>query len=160
MFKTDMKKEEIEKRFKEKVSIEGGCWRWNGVFQPNGYPILNLRVVPGKWRSNYAHRIGYWLVNGDFDPNLHCCHRCDHPWCVNTDHIFLGTDADNHRDKINKGRQPRGTQTHNHKLNDEIVRKIRDGTLCPSRALNRELGLSSQSSHLYRIRKGKYWTHI
>lgn len=32
------------------------------------------------------------------------CHSCDHPWCVNPHHMFLGSHMDNVQDSIRKGR--------------------------------------------------------
>jgi hypothetical protein len=45
-------------------------------------------------------------------------HRCDNRRCVNPAHLFLGTNADNVRDKVSKGRQQRlrGTANGNCKL--------------------------------------------
>lgn len=68
-------------------------------------------------------------------------HSCDNPTCVNPDHLFLGTGADNMADRDAKGRTargdksgarlhpestPRGEKTHNSVLTEENVLKIRD----------------------------------
>jgi hypothetical protein len=48
-------------------------------------------------------------------------HRCDNPPCINPDHLFLGTHADNMRDMVSKerGHNP------NVKLNAIDVSRIR-----------------------------------
>ena len=40
------------------------------------------------------------------------CHKCDTPWCVNPEHIFIGTAKDNSLDAHAKGRFPSLKGTH------------------------------------------------
>jgi hypothetical protein len=35
---------------------------------------------------------------------LHVCHSCDHPWCMNPRHFWLGTPKQNAADRERKGR--------------------------------------------------------
>jgi hypothetical protein len=56
---------------------------------------------------------------------MHVLHSCDVPKCVNPEHLFLGTHADNMADMVAKDRHPRETEHHLGKLTDDQVRKIR-----------------------------------
>ncbi len=64
-------------------------------------------------------------------------HHCDNPPCCNPSHLFLGTHADNMRDKMEKGRHRfglnQGERHGNAKLTPERVRSMR---------MVRELGAS------------------
>lgn len=55
-------------------------------------------------RQVYAHRYAWVLANGPIAPGLVVCHTCDNPPCINVDHLFIGTQADNVRDMYAKGR--------------------------------------------------------
>lgn len=79
-----------------------GCWIWTANATGDGYGLI---LVDRK--RQYAHRFSYRLHYGELDKALHVLHRCDVPYCVNPDHLFLGTQADNMRDMRRKNRQAR-----------------------------------------------------
>ena len=86
-------------------AAEGGgdCWIWFKV-KPGTYGRI---MVNGK--KVKAHRYSYEKKYGPIPSGLHACHTCDNPRCVNPDHIFPGTDTDNVRDCVRKGRlRPHG----------------------------------------------------
>jgi hypothetical protein len=109
---------------------QSGCWIWTRSKTPlgYGYTTLNGRRVP-------AHRAMYMLANGvSLETKQFVCHKCDNPSCVNPDHMFVGSQGDNMRDMVAKGRNvaktkphvfPRGSASHRSKLTDEQVAELR-----------------------------------
>ena len=84
-------------RFWSKVEKSNGCWLWRGAADPRGYGFF---WVNGKQIG--AHRFSLSLKLGRLP--LQACHSCDVPACVNPDHLFEGSQQDNMRDCVSKGR--------------------------------------------------------
>ena len=83
--------------------MKDDCIIWTGHRDPNGYGRVS---VPG--HSTYAHRFAYEEVHGEIPPGMSVLHTCDVPSCVNPVHLYLGTQADNVRDRDARGRTAKG----------------------------------------------------
>lgn len=93
--KIDAFYENVSKRKTKK-----GCILWKGCLSPAGYG--RMRWLDKK--NHLAHRISYELNFGAFDKRLCVLHKCDTPACINPDHLWLGTLAENTKDMHKKGR--------------------------------------------------------
>jgi hypothetical protein len=102
------------------------CWEWQKCRIGRGIS----RGYGRFWNGNtdvLSHRFAYeWLV-GEIPSGMLVCHRCDNPPCCNPNHLFLGTQADNVRDCVNKERissltfvYPKGFR----KLNPDQMREL------------------------------------
>jgi hypothetical protein len=96
-----------EERFWEKVQKTNTCWNWTGALTGGAGSLrLNKKV------SILAHRFSWELHHGPISEGLVVCHKCDNRKCVNPDHLFLGTQADNIHDMWKKGRAKVPTRQH------------------------------------------------
>ena len=87
----------------------GNCWRWTAYVCKAGYGRITVNNYP-----RLAHRISYELHTGSVVGQLFVCHACDNPTCVNPAHLWVGTGADNMRDKCEKGRCNNGRSALTH----------------------------------------------
>ena len=93
------------------------CWLWLGAKWKSGYGQLR-RYKTQRW---LAHRVSWEIANGRA-PALHVLHKCDNPSCVRPDHLYEGTNAENMRDKVDRGRQARGSR-HGSKTKPESIER-------------------------------------
>lgn len=149
-------------RFWARVDRRGPdeCWLWLAAKDPCGYGEIGINR-----RVERAHRVSYALSTNTQPAKLKVCHNCpggDNPSCVNPRHLWLGTDADNMRDRGAKGRtnKPKGQANSKAKLTDDdipvIRRKRKDGRTIRSLATEYRLNVEAISRLLSR----KTWSHV
>lgn len=110
-------------------------------------------------KRQYAHRYAYSQAHGEIPPDMVVCHRCDNPVCVNPEHLFLGTQADNIADAVRKRRFPRGDEHHSAIVTDEQVNDATKRLLAGThtvREMALEYGMSESGlNHAIRNRSDK-----
>ena len=81
-----------------------GCWIWMGATNRAGYAKASNAFTGQKTRI--VHRaILQEQLGVQLPINIYACHSCDVPSCINPAHIWPGTQLDNLRDAINKGKK-------------------------------------------------------
>jgi len=134
---------------------ETGCVEWTGTRHPEtGYGSITINR-----KSVSTHRAAWEAANGSIKSRMHVLHKCDNRICVNPDHLFVGTNADNVADMDAKGRRisVKGEEKWNAKLNDELVRSIRKDCRT-ARQIADELGVGKTIIGL--VKQHKIWRHV
>lgn len=86
------------------------CWNWLGALTAQGYGVIYGEMLDGTiLKRTLAHRVSWMLHKGPIPEGVGAhgtvvMHKCDNPSCVNPEHLILGTQADNVKDMVAKGR--------------------------------------------------------
>ena len=116
------------KIFSKTKMTASGCMEWQGSRHYFGYGWIR---IAGKTVT--THRAVWEGVVGPIPPELVVAHKCDNPSCVRPTHLELITAAQNHRDKVTRGRDPNASKTHckrGHPLTPDNVRIHKTSRQC------------------------------
>jgi hypothetical protein len=139
------------------IADEHSCWEWKRSIVRTGYGGT-------RWgrQTMLAHRVAWTLTHGAVPDRMFVCHRCDNRKCCNPSHLFLGTNLDNMRDMVAKGRQnkAKGERTSKAKLTEAEVMQMRreyaSGTTYVELAAR--YGMSKGGTGL--VLTGRNWKHL
>lgn len=104
-----------------------------------------------------AHRVAYEVWVGPIPKGHVVRHTCDNPPCINPAHLVSGTNAENSRDMVDRGRSLVGERHHKARLTEDDVRKIR-----AMQGTNKEIAnaVGSTEHTVQDVRSGRSWKHI
>jgi len=128
------------------------CILWPKSWHKRGY---GQRYYKG--RQWYAHRAAWDEQRGPIPKGMCVLHKCDNPRCVNIEHLWIGTMADNQRDMAQKKRSMLGERHPGAKLTGKQVKEIR-----ASKLSGKELGVKYAVTRdaIYAVKKYRNWKHI
>lgn len=98
---------------KWKVNESSGCWEWTASRTPFGYGKFSVGGKHGGWMN--AMRAAWLVWVGPIPDGMCVCHKCDNPSCINPEHLFAGSAADNMHDMYGKSRNAK--KNHNGRRN-------------------------------------------
>ncbi len=155
-------------RFWSKVQRGPGCHLWMGTCDEDGYgrvkvtapghkPQLAINISAHKLALEFA--IGRPILDG-----LVARHSCDNPPCCNQAHLIEGTQADNVRDREERGRGHRkyGEDAPRAVLTEELVIRIMalwaDGKGMKRSEIRDALGVSWAA--VDGVVRGRFWRQV
>ena len=146
-----------KERFWSKVEIKrpDECWNRTASKNHKGYGQFSKGTGVSDRKIVRSHRYAYESQSGEIPDGMLVCHTCDNPGCCNPAHLFLGTDQDNVKDMIKKGR--RGRARRHHRLTEQQAMQIKASEE-PGFKLAAEFGVSDTT--VSAIRKGHRWKEL
>jgi hypothetical protein len=109
--------------FQRFMNYVNSDWQWTGGKTDRGYG----RIGVGH-KTQRANRVSYELFNGPIPEGMEVLHSCDYPGCVDPEHLHLGDDLMNAKERIERNRSntPQGSKNGNSKLTEDQIVVIRN----------------------------------
>lgn len=161
-----MKVEKLFGKYGTKSAMSDKWHRLDTYANPTGHVRVTLSTCwkTGKRgsKSRFVHRLVLESFVGPCPPGMQCRHFPDrNPGNNSIGNLQWGTCKENAGDRVFHGTQFRGESHPRRKLNDQIVRRIKDNmasNAVSQRVLAKELGITE--SAVSKVVTGKAWAHV
>src|ERR1700753_2039822 len=131
---------------------KNSCWEWQRYLNKYGYGYIST-----EGKSWSIHRYAYYVTHGSIPSKKWVLHKCDNRKCINPDHLYLGDNAQNVKDRVQRNRGAIAERNASSKLTTKEVTKIKKmtGTL---RSVSEKFGVAIAT--IDDIRRGRTWKHV
>ena len=130
------------------------CWIWPYTKNIYGYGLFRFRQII------LAHRFMWEQIFDKIPKGLNVLHACDNRSCINPTHLFLGTQRDNVKDMVLKGRTAKGENHSQTKLTNNEIKDIRQLLLNGISPKYISLIYNIARSQVSCIKTRKTWSHV
>lgn len=172
----DLKKWFWDNRIVPMLTKRGDCWEWDKA-QVKDYGQLRIVLPNGKEKLCLTHRIALEIkLKRELKEEEWSLHTCDNPKCNNPGHLYLGTQKENMRDMMERGRNggqfpkghvpsplafKKGEESKWSKLTEEQVKGIRSLWIPGKygyKRIAKRFGISNEGCRAILIRRT--WKHV
>jgi uncharacterized protein (DUF433 family) len=158
-FPTLNKRKPLETRLIEgmRVNPTTGCHEWQRCKNRGSYASIGV-----KGGTMLVHRASYMAFKGEIPEGRLVLHSCDNRLCINPEHLRIGNQADNMRDRSERGRCAcqKGSAHGRAKLDDDDVRRIMERLQKGESASQVSKDYNVTAGNINFIRSGVSWNHV
>lgn len=130
-----------------------GCWLWTKGTGQMGYGKVSFLG-----ETEYTHRVAWILTHEDIPDSQQVNHHCDTPRCINPEHLYLGTQAENSADMVRRHRNA-GKGKGVRKLSNEDVLDIKNRLSAGEHPKSIAEDYPVHVASIHNIKKRKTWAN-
>lgn len=133
------------------------CTLWSGASNEKGYGQVTY-----EGKHQLLHRLIWEKTYGAIPDGMYVLHHCDKPACYEPLHLWLGSNDDNMRDKVLKGRSSIniGSAHPSAILTEDDVMAIKLSLACGNRVSEVASDYGVSKYVISDIKRGKTWRHV
>jgi hypothetical protein len=147
----------LSRRLEAKSGLaQNGCVEWFGCRDVYGYGVLKCGPKMIK-----AHRGAWFLMTGEMpSSDVVVMHICDNRRCINAAHLRVGTNDENMRDMVAKGRASRGEVHPRTTLTNDQVAWVKAARRNGWRVKAIAVEVGCKEPVIWGILGGRTWRHV